>query len=288
MNPGILGLITALCWGTGDFAARYTSRAIGPAQTLLVLFGVSTLAMAPLVLSGNLDLLWEPATLALSLGAGFVTTIAVLLLFMSLAHGPIGVVVPVTSSYPLPLILITMAMGKLSLSLPLSLAMVATIGGVWIVARAGKNIDYQDHARGPIGRAVILAGTTAIIFSVAVLLTEAAVSRAGEIEVVWFTRAVGFVTLIVFLGLGKRLSPISGRIWLLLIAMGLVDMAGYIALFTAHGTGDTAIAAVTSATYGVVTIGLARIILKEPVRPLQWFGFIIVIVGAASLILLNN
>lgn len=39
--------MAALCWGTGDFAARYMSRAIGPAQTLLVISAVAMVGLTP-------------------------------------------------------------------------------------------------------------------------------------------------------------------------------------------------------------------------------------------------
>lgn len=289
VNPALLGLIAALCWGTGDFAARFMSRAIGPAQTLLVLSGVSALGLTPLALSGDVERLWEPTTFVLALLSGLGTTVAGLLLYKSLAQGPLGIVVPVTSSYPLPLVVAVMVMGELTLTLPLAAAMAATIGGVWVGARAGRKVDYHDdHARGSLSHSMMLAGSAAGVFAVAILVTEAAVSRAGEVEVIWFARIVEFLILAIALLPRRKLKPISNRMWLLLIAMGVIDTAGFLALFTAHGVGDTAIASVASAAYGVVTVGLARLVLKEPVKPVQWLGFAIVVAGAATLTLLSS
>ena len=281
--------MTALCWGTGDFAARFTSRAIGPAQTLLVLSGVSALGLTPMALTGDVDRLWEPMTFVLTVLGGLGTTVAGLLLYKSLAQGPLGIVVPVTSSYPLPLVVAVMVMGELTLTLPLAAAMAATIGGVWVVARAGRKVDYhEDHARGPLGRSMLLAGSAAVMFAAAILVTEAAVSRSGEVEVIWFSRIVEFLALALVLVPRRRFKSVSNRMWWLLIAMGVVDTIGFLALFTAHGVGDTVIASVASAAYGVVTMGLARLVLKEPVMPLQWLGFAIVVAGAATLTLLSS
>lgn len=281
--------MTALCWGVGDFAARFTSRAIGAAQTLMIMAGVSALALTPLALLGNVALLWDPVTFGLTVLAGLISTVAVLLLFMSLAQGPLGIVVPVTSSYPLPLVLAVIVMGELTLTLALAAAMAATIGGVWVVARAGRKVNYhEDHARGPIKRGILLAGSAAIIFAIAILVTEAAISRAAEVEVIWLSRVIGFVALALFLVPRRQFKPVAGRMWLLLIAMGVIDTVGFLALFAAHGAGGMAIAAVASAAYGVVTVALARLFLKEPVRPLQWMGFAMVISGAAALSLLSS
>lgn len=289
MNPGLLGLVAALCWGTGDFAARYMTRALGPAQTLLFISGVSMLALSPMALNGDVHRLWEPSALGLTIIAGLSTTITGLLLYKALAQGPLGVVVPITSSYPLPFVAVVMAMGGLTLSLPLGLAMAAVIGGVWVVARAGNHGTYdEEHARGSLMRSMALAGSAAGMFALTILITEAAVSRAGEVEVIWLSRIVEFVILALFLISRRQFTSVSKRMLGLLITMGLVDTVGFVALFTAQGMGDTAIASVASASYGLVTVGLGRMVLKEPVRPVQWLGFAIVIIGAATLTLQSH
>jgi len=288
VNPGLLGLIAALCWGTGDFAARYTSRAIGPAQTLMFLSLATVLVLSPVVIDRDLAPLWEPTTLLLAVLTGIVSTIAGLMLYKSLAMGPLGVVVPITSTYPLPLVLIVILMGELTLSWGLGAAMIAVVGGVWVVARAGHKTDYDEHhALGSLKKSMLLAGATALIFPIAMLITEAAVSRAGEVEVIWFSRIIETILLAVIIFPRKKFTPISLRMLGLLAVLGLIDTIGFVALFTAQGTGDTAIAAVASATYGLVTVVLARVFLKEPVKPVQWIGFMVVVVGAATLTLLS-
>ena len=47
MNPGFLGLGTALSWGTSDFMARLSGRAVGPGRTLLAVFAISSLLLTP-------------------------------------------------------------------------------------------------------------------------------------------------------------------------------------------------------------------------------------------------
>jgi drug/metabolite transporter (DMT)-like permease len=289
LNPGLLGLIAALCWGTGDFAARFMTRAIGAAQTLMIISAVAAIGLAPVVMDRDLSPLWEPTTLTLTVLAGLSTAAGALLLYKSLERGPLGVVVPMTSSYPLPLVLVVMALGELTLTLPLAAAMAATIGGVWVVARSGHQATYNDdHAQGSIAHSMMLAGSAAVILAFAILITEAAVSRAGEVEVIWLTRLVELLVLAIAITLRRQFRPISKRMWALLIVMGVVDTIGFLALFSAHGTGDTTIAAIASSAYGVVTVGLARLVLKEPVKPLQWLGFAIVICGAASLTMLSS
>lgn len=281
--------MAALCWGTGDFAARYMTRALGPAQTLLFISGVSILVLSPVALTGDVHRLWEPTTFVLTIIAGLSTTVTGLLLYKALAQGPFGVVVPITSSYPLLFVAAVMAMGNLTLTLPLAAAMVAVIGGVWVVARAGNHGTYdEEHARGSLKRSMALAGSAAGMFALTILITETAVSRAGEVEVIWLSRIVEFSVLAAFLITRRQFSTVSKRMFGLLITMGIVDSIGFVALFTAQGMGDTAIASVASASYGLVTVGLGRMVLKEPVRPIQWLGFAIVIIGAAALTLLSS
>ncbi|MDH5489558.1 MAG: DMT family transporter [Rhodospirillaceae bacterium] len=290
MNPGLLGLITALCWGTGDFFARYMSRALGPAHVITFLYAISALVLTPLAMVGNVHLLWEPTTLALSVLSGILSAIGATLLYKSLAQGPLGIVVPVTASYPLPIVLIVTLMGELSITIPLIAAIGITIGGVWVVARIGYKNEYSEvHSIGTLNSSVFYAGSAALVFAVGFLIMEAAVSRAGEVEVIWFSRIIAVIVLIAAIGIssGINIRGIKMKMWLLLITMGIVDSIGFIALFSAHGTGDTAIASVTSAAYGVVTVGLARLILKEPIKALQWVGFAMVFSGAAWLTLIS-
>jgi drug/metabolite transporter (DMT)-like permease len=289
LNPGLLGLIAALCWGTGDFTARFMTRAMGATQTLMGISLVAAIGLAPMALTGNVHLLWEPTTLLLVVLSAISTAVGAVLLYKSIQHGPLGMVVPITSSYPLPLVLIVMATGELVLTLPLAAAMTATIGGVWVVARSGHGASYNDdHAQGSIKHSMVLAGSAAVILAIAILITEAAVSRAGTVEVIWLSRVLETLLLGASLVIRRQFKAISGRMALLLLVMGIVDTVGFLALFSAQGTGDTVIASVASAAYGMVTVGLARLVLKEPVSPLQWLGFAIVVAGAASLTILSS
>jgi drug/metabolite transporter (DMT)-like permease len=289
VNPGLLGLVAALCWGTGDFAARFLTRAMGATQTLMFISCVAAIGLAPFALSGETALLLEPTTLLLTVLSALGTAAGAVLLYKSIERGPMGMVVPITSSYPLPLVLIVMIMGELVLTLPLTLAIASTIGGVWVVARSGHKASYSDdHAQGSIGYSMALAGSAAVVLAIAILVTEAAVSRAGEVEVIWLSRVIEALVLGTALLVRRQFRMVSRRMALLLLVMGIVDTVGFFALFSAQGTGDTVIASVASAAYGVVTVVLARMVLKEPVRPMQWAGFAIVIAGAASLTMLSN
>ncbi|MEE9210461.1 MAG: hypothetical protein V3U23_08400, partial [Kiloniellales bacterium] len=46
MNPALWGLATALSWGSADFIARFTGRALGHQTALLGMLGVSAVILS--------------------------------------------------------------------------------------------------------------------------------------------------------------------------------------------------------------------------------------------------
>ncbi len=65
--------------------------------------------------------------------------------------------------------------------------------------------------------------------------------------------------------------------------MGVLDAGGYLLLFAGSTGGDPAIAAVTGSAFGAVTVLLARVVLKEKMSVMQWFGIALVTTGVAVL-----
>ena len=61
MNPALWGLATALGWGSADFIARFTGRALGHRSALLGMLGVSAVVLTLIVWLGGLPLVWDPS-----------------------------------------------------------------------------------------------------------------------------------------------------------------------------------------------------------------------------------
>lgn len=284
MNPGLAGLGAAFSWGAADFMARFNGRAIGSDRTLLVVLGLSTLMLTPFAITADFTALRDPATAAIVAGAAVATMAALWLLYETLSRGPLSVVVPILACYPAPLVVWAVLFKSLELSVLLVTAMALTLTGVWIVARVGHRTQHKEgHALGRLSVTLGFAVATVIAFDVYVVLMDQAVAAIGNIPAIWATRGGAFAIMAVLALARRRGVSLSPKVWALLAAQGFIDTFGFVLLFTAQGEGGIALATVASSAYGVVTVVLARVFLKEIVPPASWFGLALVFVGVVTL-----
>lgn len=71
--------------------------------------------------------------------------------------------------------------------------------------------------------------------------------------------------------------------WMLLVTMGCLDALALGLVLTAGGLPHPEFASVTASIFGMVTILLAWVFLKERVAPLQWGGVLMVFSGIGYL-----
>src|SRR5271154_302166 len=118
MHPSaaiVLGLTGAFCWGSADFAARFSSRQIGAYRALFFMqfFGF-------LLLSGYLEWTggiarsvapgWQPWAMAAV--AGVLNVAASLALYRSFEVGTLSIVGPVSSCYPALTVVLSLLSGE--------------------------------------------------------------------------------------------------------------------------------------------------------------------------------
>src|SRR5215471_15639558 len=100
----LLGLLTAVSWGSADFLARFATRKIGTLRTTLYmqLVGFLLLSAALPHLGGWQHLAdrsaWRPWAWGIS--AGLLNTLATLTLYRSFEIGKMSVVAPLSAVYP--------------------------------------------------------------------------------------------------------------------------------------------------------------------------------------------
>ena len=100
MNPVAWGILTALSWGSADFVARLTGRAIGPAHALLGMMLFGSLALSLWVALTRPPLVWATQGLPWLIAASLGILAGTLLFYAALARGPVAVAAPLTSRAP--------------------------------------------------------------------------------------------------------------------------------------------------------------------------------------------
>ena len=283
MNSALVGLVAALSWGVHDFVARFPSRAVGPIPTVLAVTVSGLIVLSAWLLIGGsaIRIVWPDLWLVAVTGIFF--ALGTLALFTALALGPITLVAPIAGSYPALAMMLAVAQGARP-SAWQWLAILGVMAGVLIVSRSGGR--YEESGELPPGKLKIVLGLAFLAsfgFAIALTAGQAAAPIYGEVETVWLARLFGLATigaLYLWRSPGASL-PVR---WLPLLGlMGCLDVLALGTITAAGNLPDPAFATVVSSAFGAVTVLLARVILKEPIAPLQLGGIALIFGGVAAL-----
>ena len=225
------------------------------------IFGVllATQAVGFVISAAGAVVLPEPALSGIDLGlavaASGLAVVGIGCLYRGLAVGRMGVVAPVTAVFTA---LTPALIGSVLQGAPTQIAIVGI--GLALVAVVVVSRSPDDGTGRPSGLAyALVGGVTLGLLGVVLsripiehLFTPIAVMRGLEV-----------MLLVAFMAALRLPWRMPRETWLLVLAVGTVDIAGTIAFLTAARTGDLAIAAVLSSLYPVVTVLLAAAVLKE-------------------------
>jgi len=141
--------------------------------------------------------------------------------------------------------------------------------------------------QGRIGVTIAICFASIVVFDLAIVLTDKLAAAVGLSAALWSTRATAFVVLAALFLARRQSMNIGLKWWGVLSAQGAIELIGYVALFSAQTMGGTTIASVVSSAYGVVTILLARTILKEAMSLTQLAGMALVFAGVVAVTALS-
>lgn len=275
------GLASAVCWGAGDFAGGLAGRRVAATQVVLASQFVGTLALAGLGLS--LRQPWPPAgVLLIGAVAGLAGGVGLLLLYLSLARGAMGVAAPLTAvaAGGIPLLVGLLTEG---LPGPAQLAgFLLALAAVWTIARG-------DGARFRPGEIALplLAGVGFGIFLAMMGRLPDSVGFAWPL-VAGRVASMGLMGSMLLLSrrtTGQGSGEESAFPWGLAALAGLGDTAGNAFFILSSQLGRLDVAAVLSALYPAATVLLARLLLGERLTRRQGFGVVLAL-GAVVLIAL--
>lgn len=285
----LLGLATALSWGSADLFARFATRRIGTFRTMLYMqmcgFCLLTLVMPRLGGWGHLfdGSGWRPW--AWGILAGVLNTSSTLALYRSFEIGKLSIVAPISASYPVLTMLLSALSGERLTPLRL-FGLVLTIAGVILVARGEQSPDDVnpiDGATNPgkkhlgVGWALFSALGFGIMFW---LLGLRVVPLLGSASSVWIIRLTSVLTTaLVMLFAGQSGVLPLRRDMPLLVGVGMLDTCAYV--FNNYGMvlEQTSVVSVLASLYGAVTVALAALLLREKVAASQWLGIFAIFVG---------
>ncbi|WP_415918987.1 EamA family transporter [Tateyamaria sp. SN6-1] len=270
MGALTLGMIAAFCWGVHDTLVRYISQRVGVFQSLFPVLVSGCVATAALALILGAEGLPSDAT-GYAVASGVVFGLTGAAFYKALAIGPVRLVAPIVASFPILSVGWAVMNGQAVTGLQW-LAVVVVVAGCGFVAATSKD----DTGAGTQPAAIVWSMLAAIGFAVSFALGQLSVSGGAEMTAIAVARvaAVGVVAAVALLA---RQSVIPERSALpILVIMGVLDATAIGAVMFAGTFAYPAFASVAASTFGVLTIILAAVFLREAVARVQWIGILIV------------
>ena len=291
MHPSagvVLGLASALCWGSADFAARFNSRQVGAYRALFFMqfFGFILLGVYLKWSGGFLRGVapgWQPWAMAVA--AGVLNVAASLALYHSFEVGTLSIVGPVSSSYPALTVALSLLSGE-RIHLLRGIGLVVTLAGVIFASTSFSILKAKTNQAGGAESAHLSKGVgwsiaAALGFGVMFWFLGYHVLPVVAAPVsVWVMRLTSIVALgLVALPARQSLKLPSGLVWWGLFAAGILDTCAFLANNAGLQLGQVSVVSVLSSLYGAVTVLLAWIFLRERLEISQWSGIAMIFAG---------
>ena len=287
-----LGLAAALSWGFSDFIARFSTRRVGTLRTLLYMqtagFVLLTAALPYLGGWGHLadGSGWQPW--AWGVLAGCINTLSTLALFRSFEIGTFSIVAPISSSFPALTVVLSLLTGE-RLTLERGAGVALTIVGVILAGAAsdpGGDANGNSDASGALparatNKGVLLAVLAAVGYGVLFwLLGIRIVPRVGGAVAVWMIRLTSMVIAFVVVLVARQplRFPRASYSWYA-AGMGLFDTGAFVCNNLGVTVELVSVVSVLASLYGVVTVFLAAVFLRERPARRQWIGVCLIFAG---------
>jgi drug/metabolite transporter (DMT)-like permease len=284
----VFGLIAAVSWGLADFLAAKASKRFGGLATGVVVTIISALVFDLVyLLFFQSHTVWNTAGVVFALASGVAFTVANLTFYKGLEYGPVSIVSPLGSLYPL---ITTMALVSFfgTVLSPRQYVGIAVVM-LGILAASGLFERVKTGRRMSPGPLLGLLG--ALFWGLAWTFIAQAVTHIGWQFTAMIELTFSSLLLLPLLpllnrsesGIAKQLLPSMKNA--VMLSAGILMMCGFLALSIGlERVGDLAATAVViSACYPIITVFLALKNLKEKVQAIPLAGAFVGIAGVVIL-----
>jgi len=288
-SPVLLGLATAVCWGTSDYLSKSQSRRVGYYNTVVYMHVTSFLILLVLlpILTPSASLT-VPAALAL-VAAGALNFLAFVNLYRAFHTGVVSVVAPVAYTYPAVTTILSVLLLGIVLALPRIVLIGCVIIGVLLLST--RFSELRGKGRG-IGLPNLTAGVpsavaSSILFGTAYVGIAYATPVSGYVLPVVLLRGVGTVVGILAAPvLRENIKPTRVSFSRIVLAMGALEAIGFV-LFNyglSLGSDSLPVIAAISGMGGAVAALYALAFLKERLERNQALGLALAVFGVFALL----
>ncbi|CAJ3112585.1 integral membrane protein DUF6 [Burkholderia pseudomallei] len=276
----LMGLLSALCWGSTDFLAGHAARRVGVTKSLFYSqsFGFLILTASLALHPSSLRITAIDMGFAVGILAAVCNLIAMAALLRALAIGKASVVAPIVSLYGAVTTILSLATGQSITRLAIAGLLLCIVGAS--LASISKAADGRTESPASIGFALL----SAAMFGLGFWLQGAfAVKSLGVVSALWIYYLTAVVILFATLARARNLSAPPGSIVLLILSISVFSLVGFFSLAYGSTTGHVAIVTVLSSLASGVTALLGFFVRGERPSALQWAGIATIIVGVVML-----
>lgn len=278
MTTVFLGIIAALAWGFHDICVRLVSAKSEIIPAFFAALVTGTIFFIPVaVIFGDWGALNSPQAI-LGSASGFAFGLAGLAHFKAFSIGPVRLVAPIIGAYPVLSIVWAAASGS-PVQISHWIAVLAVVGGVAIVAAL-------SDPQGVIGRcspAIFWSVAAGMGWAISFALGQRATVNGLEIPVILITHLAAVSTVLVIAVLtGNNIRP-DRALLPVLTAMGALNTLALGVVLSAGALPNPEFASVVASTFGLVTVLLAWLFLRERISLPQWSGVLTVFAAIAYL-----
>ena len=273
-DPLIWGFASMFAWGTSDMLARYAALRLGSPAVALIVLGLGI--VPPLVLGlsryPSLEAFSGGDFIIMAASSGLLYSLGYVFFYRGLERGMVSIVSPLSASWlAVTTVLVAIFFDERIGWANGALISVILLGIILISARGGSSASISG----------VWYGLTAMVtFGVAFTLWKPMVAEVGPYIAVVSVRVVSTIILGSYLALKRPVGANFGRgAVALVIAAAVLDSLGFITYNLGIEREDVSLIAPIAASYPVVTLALAWVLLRERVSRLQMTG-IVVLLGA--------
>jgi drug/metabolite transporter (DMT)-like permease len=269
----LLALSGAVLWGVGDFLGGFASRRLAVLAVLAISQAIGLVGVACWVwvasdpFPGLVEIL--PAA-----AAGVAGLIGLGALYRGLAIGAMGIVAPISAASPLVPLAVDAARGLTPAALQW-LGIVLVLAGIVVLSREPSGVGNARIAAGA-GLAVVAA----LGFGGFLVGLDAGSDESAPWGVV-AARSAAVATVLAAAALTSTSLRPPVRFLPILVAVGIFDTGANVCVAFATTIGAAGIVAVLSALYPIVTVVLARLVLRERLSVPRRAGGVVALAGAA-------
>ena len=276
----LLGLCSAIAWGTSGLVGTRASRAIGTNRAMAwgTVSGFA-IVLVPALLTGPHDV---PGgrTLAWLIVGAVGSMLGLWTMLLAYRSGSLSLVAPVIACQGAVIAVIDVALGNPLRVVTAVLLALATVGAV-IVVRGSSG----DEASGPGMPPLAIAASvgSAVFFGIGLYAASVAADDVGPFFPSLVTRVLGLAVItlpVLAIARGGR-GEVRG--WRLALVGGVLDIAGMLFFVGSAQTGDVSVAGVLASQSAAVSTVLGLLVLRERMRHVQRAGFAMIVVAVTAL-----